>query len=133
MKINPALVALNLCFAAILAAPPSMAGGSDIEATEAEVKERGPPFFGEALNVKGMKPIEGVIIRAKAKGQLLPVIAETTDEGRFSIRGFGKKISPDDVAVTCQHKDYKLLDLTRRRVSKAADAATVVECLFEKL
>jgi hypothetical protein len=27
---------------------------------------------------------------------------------------------------------YHLLDLTRRRVSKAADAATVVECLFEK-
>lgn len=131
MKPFPALFVLT-AICAMAAVSPARAGGSDIEASDADAKEHGPPFFGEAMLVKGMKPLAGVTIRAKLKDQLLPVITETTDEGRFSIRGFGKKANPDDVEITCKRNGYKLLDLSRRRVSKAADAATVIECLFEK-
>ena len=127
-----ALLLTALCCSLFVSIPNARAGGSDIEASDDEAREHGPPFFGEALDIKGMKPLEGVIIRAKMKGQLLPVITETTDEGRFSIRGFGKKANPDDVKVTCSRNGYKLIDLIRRRISKAADAATVIECLFEK-
>ncbi len=94
--------------------------------------ENGAPFFGEALDVKGMKPIEGVRIRAQLKGKPLPVFVDTNDEGRFSLRGFGKGIDPANVDVKCEMSGYKLIDLSRRRVSKAPDAATEIECLFEK-
>ena len=116
---------------AALAAPVAHAGDADLQAIEGD-KENGPTFFGEATNVKGMRPLEGVRIRAQVKGQPLPVFVNTNDEGRFSLRGFGKSVDPESVDIQCAMDGYHLLDLTRRRVSKAADAATVVECLFEK-
>ena len=107
------------------------AGGADLEAIMGDT-ENGAPFFGEALDVKGMRPIEGVRIRAQLKGAPLPVFVDTNDEGRFSLRGFGKGIDPATVGVTCEAAGYRLMDLSRRRVSKAVDAATEIECLFEK-
>jgi hypothetical protein len=115
----------------VFASPFAHAGDADLQAIEGD-KENGPPFFGEAMDVKGMRPLEGVRIRAQVKGQPLPVFVNTSDEGRFSLRGFGKSVDPENVDVQCSMDGYRLLDLTRRRVSKAADAATVVECLFEK-
>jgi hypothetical protein len=110
---------------------PAFAGGADLEAVAGDT-ENGAPFFGEATDVKGMKPMAGVRIRAQAKGQPLPVFAYTTDEGRFSIRGFGKGVDPASVDVQCDADGFALIDLTRRRVSAAPEAPTVVECLFEK-
>jgi hypothetical protein len=116
---------------AMLAAGPAQAGGADLEALEGDT-ENGAPFFGEATDVKGMKPLPNVRIRAQVKGQPLPVFAYTNDEGRFSIRGFGKGLDPANVDVQCDADGFSLIDLTRRRVSAAPEAATVVECLFEK-
>lgn len=115
-----------------LGATSAYAGGAELEAIMGDT-ENGAPFFGEAKDVKGLKPLEGVRIRAQLKGQPLPVFVDTNDEGRFSLRGFGKGIDPANVDVKCEMSGYKLLDLSRRRVSNAADAATEVECLFEKL
>ena len=128
----PALaVAIALSLSCVLAASGARAGGADLEAIMGDT-ENGAPFFGEALDVKGMKPIEGVRIRAQLKGKPLPVFVDTNDEGRFSLRGFGKGIDPANVDVKCEMSGYKLIDLSRRRVSKAPDAATEIECLFEK-
>lgn len=117
--------------AAIVAAVPANAGGSELEALMGD-KENGAPFFGEARDVKGLKPLEGVRIRAQLKGQPLPVFVETNEDGRFSLRGFGKGVDPDNVALNCDISGYNLIDLSRRRVSRDADAATEIECLFEK-
>ncbi len=131
-RLNPIILSLLLCLV-LTAGGPVRAGGSDIEASADADKEHGPPFFGEAMVVQGMKPLEGVRIKAQLKGRPLPVITNTNDEGRFSIRGFGKTVDPGNVTVSCDMDGYKLIDLTRRRVSKAANAATVIECLFEKI
>lgn len=133
MARSTAIIASALLCVAMSLGSPVHAGGSDIEATANSDKEHGPPFFGEAMVVQGMKPLEGVRIKAQLKGRPLPVITATNDEGRFSIRGFGRNVDPANVSVSCDMDGYKLIDLTRRRVSKATDAATVVECLFEKL
>ena len=117
--------------AAIVAAVPANAGGAELEALMGD-KENGAPFFGEARDVKGLKPLEGVRIRAQLKGQPLPVFVDTNEEGRFSLRGFGKGVDPDNVDIKCDISGYNLLDLSRRRVSREADAATEIECLFEK-
>jgi hypothetical protein len=117
--------------AAIVAAVPANAGGAELEALMGD-KENGAPFFGEARDVKGLRPLEGVRIRAQLKGQPLPVFVDTNEEGRFSLRGFGKGVDPDNVDIKCDISGYNLLDLSRRRVSREADAATEIECLFEK-
>ncbi len=124
-------IAIAFALSCVLAAQGARAGGADLEAIMGDT-ENGAPFFGEALDVKGMKPIEGVRIRAQLKGKPLPVFVDTNDEGRFSLRGFGKGIDPANVDVKCELSGYKLIDLSRRRVSKALDAATEIECLFEK-
>lgn len=128
-RIHVTAVVSALAFAGALG--PAAAGGADLEAIMGDT-EHGAPFFGEALDVKGMKPIEGVRIRAQLKGTPLPVFANTNEDGRFSLRGFGKGIDPTNVEVACEMAGYALLDLSRRRVSAAADAATEIECLFEK-
>lgn len=128
---NLHLSAVLFSLAAFLAVGPANAGGADLEALMGDT-ENGAPFFGEARDVKGLKPLEGVRIRAQLKGQPLPVFVYTNDEGRFSLRGFGKGINPDNVDIKCELSGYNLIDLSRRRVSKDVDAATEVECLFEK-
>jgi len=117
--------------AAIVAAVPANAGGAELEALMGD-KENGAPFFGEARDVKGLRPLEGVRIRAQLKGQPLPVFVDTNEEGRFSLRGFGKGVDPDHVDIKCDISGYNLLDLSRRRVTRDADAATELECLFEQ-
>lgn len=124
-------IAVAMSLSVLLAASSARAGGADLEALMGDT-ENGAPFFGEALDVKGMKSIEGVRIRAQQKGKPLPVFVDTNDEGRFSLRGFGKGVDPADIDIKCEITGYKLIDLSRRRVSKAADAATEIECLFEK-
>lgn len=129
--LRPAAVALGLVVPVALGSLQAIAGGADLEAIAGDT-EHGAPFFGEATDVKGMKPIEGVRIRAQLKGKPLPVFADTNEDGRFSLRGFGKGVDPALVDVKCEKDGYKLIDLTRRRVSGAAEAATVIECLFEQ-
>lgn len=128
---NPHLSAGLFFLAAIVAAVPANAGGAELEALMGD-KENGGPFFGEARDVKGLKPLEGVRIRAQLKGQPLPVFVDTNEDGRFSLRGFGKGVDPNNVDIKCEIAGYNLLDLSRRRVSRDADAATEIECLFEK-
>ncbi len=129
MKLHvPASLSL---FLALIAVSPALAGGAELEAIMGDT-ESGAPFFGEAKDVKGLKPLEGVRIRAQLKGQPLPVFVDTNDEGRFSLRGFGKGVDPANVDVKCEMSGYTLIDMSRRRVSKDANAATEIECLFEK-
>ncbi|MGE0652998.1 MAG: hypothetical protein AB7P12_14815 [Alphaproteobacteria bacterium] len=91
----------------------------------------GPPYFGEARDVNGMKPVEGVRIRAKVKGSLLPVFVNTDHDGRFRLQGFAKEVDPATVEFGCDMEGYSVVSLTHRRMSGAADAPTEVECLLE--
>ncbi|MDB5508902.1 MAG: hypothetical protein JWL93_1371 [Hyphomicrobiales bacterium] len=124
-------IILCLAWAALGASGPAFAGGADLEAIMGDT-EHGAPFFGEVLDIKSRQPIEGVRIRAQLKGAPLPLFVNTNDEGRFSMRGFGKGIDPAQVSVSCELSGYELIDLSRRRVSKDPEAATEIECLFEK-
>ena len=55
----------------------------------------------------------------------------TNDEGTFKIPGLGKETVADSVVITCAKQGYRTLDMSRRRLSGAADAPVVVECLLE--
>lgn len=127
------IVVLAFLSAAVLCGAPSpvRAGGADLEAGIGN-PNLGPPYFGEARDIKGMKPLEEVRIRAQPKGSLLPVFVSTDHDGRFRLQGFLKAINPDTVQFACEKPGYKVVSLTHRRVSKAPTAPTEVECLLEK-
>ena len=56
----------------------------------------------------------------------------TNDEGSFKIPSFGKDTVVDNVAIACTKQGYRTLDISRRRLSSAADAPVVIECLLER-
>ena len=57
----------------------------------------------------------------------------TNDEGSFRIPAFGKDAVVDDVTITCSKQGYRTLDVSRRRLSSAADAPVMIECLLAPL
>ncbi len=114
-----------------LSATLAWAGGSDLEGGDDD-HELGAYYFGEVKDIKGLQPLEGVRITAQKKGTMLPVMASSDGDGRFKIPGFGKDVNSDDIIVSCARAGWKLLDLTRRKMSKEDDAPVEVECLMEK-
>ena len=115
--------------AAALLASAAAAGDADFEGQDDH--ESGAPFFGEAKDVRGMKPMDGVRVRGEVKGGSFPIIISTDSEGKFKFRGFGKDVIPDNVQISCAKDGFNLIDVARRRLSNAADAPVEIECLLE--
>ena len=114
----------------VLAPTGSFAGDADFEGDDDH--DNGAPFFGEAKDVNGLKPIDGVRVKAEVKGASFPIIISTDSEGKFKFRGFGKDVNPENVQITCGKDGYQALGVDRRQVSRAADAPVEIECLLEK-
>jgi hypothetical protein len=97
--------------------------------SEKDELDNGPSFFGEAKEVGTLRPMQNVQIRAEVGEQRISTY--TNDEGSFKIPGLGKETVADSVAITCSKQGYRTLDMSRRRLSNAADAPVVIECLLE--
>jgi len=76
-----------------------------------------------------LRPMQNVQVKAKLGEQNVSTF--TNDEGAFKIPGFGKDTVADSVTVTCAKQGYRTVDTSRRRLSGAADAPVVIECLLE--
>jgi hypothetical protein len=106
------------------------AGGNESEAMDDH--EHGAPFFGEAKDVSSMKPLQGVVVKAKvSNGRGAPILINTNIDGRFKLPGFGKTVDPDTVEVTCAKNGYRTLGVIRRRVANGFDAPVEIECLLD--
>ena len=116
-----------LAFAVLLSWPNARAG----EVASEQDRFNGPSFFGEAKEVGSLRPIQNVQVKAELGEQRISTY--TSDEGSFKIPGFGPDIAVDGVAITCAKAGYRTVDLSRRRLSGAADAPVVIECLMERL
>jgi hypothetical protein len=114
-------------FVVTLLAPSNLRAG---EVASEKDEFNGPSFFGEAKEAGSLRPIQNVQVKAELGEQ--QVSTYTSDEGSFKIPGFGKDSIADDVKISCTKQGYRTLDLSRRRLSGAADAPVVVECLMEK-
>ena len=124
------LAALAFALSCPLAVGPARAGDADHEIIDDH--EDGPPFFGEAKDVAGLKPLADVRIKTTLAGTMRFLMGSSDQDGRFKIRGLGHDVSPDNVVVTCEKPGYRTIDVMRRRVTKADNAPTEVECLMEK-
>jgi hypothetical protein len=123
-------IAALALFAGVSLLPIQALGGGDDEATDDH--EHGAPFFGEAKDVNGMKPVYGALIKAQVTGKLVAIMINTNDEGRFKLPGFGKDVDPEKVALTCSKDGYRTIEVLRRRLSSAADAPVEIECLLDR-
>jgi hypothetical protein len=125
---NPVISRVILvCFAvAMLSSPISYAGEA---VSERDELNNGPSFFGEAKEVGSLRPVQSVQVRAEVGERRISTY--TNDEGSFKIPGFGKETAADSVTITCAKQGYRTLDISRRRLSSAADAPVVIECLLE--
>jgi hypothetical protein len=127
---NPVISRVILvCFAvAMLSSSRSYAGEA---VSERDELDNGPSFFGEAKEVGSLRPVQSVQVRAEAGERRISTY--TNDEGSFKIPGFGKEVAADSVTITCAKQGYRTLDISRRRLSSAADAPVVIECLLEPM
>jgi hypothetical protein len=75
--------------------------------------------------------VQGVHVKAQFGEQQTSTY--TNDEGSFKIPSFGKETVVDNVIITCARDGFRTLDISRRRLSSAADAPVVIECLLEPM
>ncbi len=116
-----------LCFAATgFSSSKSFAG----EALSERDEEPGLSFFGEAKEVGSLRSIAGVQVNAQLGARR--ILVNTNAEGRFKLHpNFGKEVLSDSITISCAKDGYRTLDVSRRRMSSAADAPVEIECLLE--
>jgi hypothetical protein len=107
------------------------AGEADFQ--QEDIDQYGTPYFGEAKDVRGLSPLEGVRFKAQVRGTMRFFLITTDDEGRFRRNGLGNDVDSDTVEVTCEKQGYRTVDVQRRRTSSKRNAPVEVECLMEKL
>ena len=127
LRWNPAIARVLLfSFAVIFAAAKSWGGEA---LSERDELDNGSSFFGEAKEVRSLHSIQKVQVKAELGQRRISTY--TNAEGHFKIPGFGKETVADNVTITCTKEGYRTLDVSRRRMSAAADAPIEIECLLE--
>ena len=110
------------------AAPLAVAGGDDVEPGLGDPAD-GPPFFGDALDIKNRKAVVDALVRAEfGKGQV--ILTRTDPEGKFRFGAFGRTVSPESIKISCAMKGYKAVDVVRTPGRRDEDPIEV-QCLLE--
>jgi hypothetical protein len=122
---NSLLPAFLIAFAAMLPAFACNAGDAPSERDEGP----GASFFGQAKEAGTLRSIEHV--QVKAELGVRRIIVQTNADGQFKLHpNFGSDVSSDSITVSCAKEGYETLDVSRRRMSSAADAPVEVDCLL---
>jgi hypothetical protein len=116
-----------VCFAVTMLS--SWKSGAGEAVSERDELDNGPSYFGEAKQAGSLRPVQNVQVRAEFGARRISTY--TNDEGSFKIPSFGKETVVDNVTITCTKDGYRTLDISRRRLSNAADAPVMIECLLE--
>jgi hypothetical protein len=107
------------------------AGGSGFGDDDVPSEDEGPSYFGFVKDGSGATvPDAKVTVAVKDRGG---VVTRTDALGAYKVPGFGKEISPDDVAVTCEKQGYKQ-NRTLRRPLPPPDSKIPVEtdCFMQR-
>ena len=120
-------LAVLLAFVAI--AGSSVKSGAGESLSERDEFESGSYFFGTAREAATLKPLPNVQVKAQLGARRMFV--NTNVEGRFKLPSFGKDAVADDVTISCAKEGYNSLNVTRRRMSNAADSPIAIDCVLE--
>jgi hypothetical protein len=107
-----------------------LAGEADFEPED--FHEHGHPYFGEAKDIKGLKPLADVRMKVQVKGTKHFFIIQTDADGRFRRNGLGTDVDPENVEFTCDKNGYRTVDVMHRKMSTAKFSPVEIECLLEK-
>ena len=118
---------LLTAFAAIVPSSGNVCAGESL--SEHDEFDNGPSFFGEAKEAGSLKSIQNVQVKAELGARKM--LANTNADGQFKLPSFGKQTAVDNVIVSCAKEGYRTIDVSRRRMSGAADAPVQIECLLE--
>jgi hypothetical protein len=129
LRWNPAIVCLLLVSFAVVFVSAKSYGGEAF--SERDELDNGPSFFGEAKEVRSLRSIQKVQVKAELGQRRISTY--TNAEGHFKIPSFGKETVADNVTITCTKEGYRTLDVSRRRMSAAADSPVEIECLLEPM
>ncbi|MGD0850367.1 hypothetical protein [Bradyrhizobium sp.] len=97
--------------------------------SERDEFDAGPSFFGEAKEAGSLKSIKNVQVKAELGARKM--LVNTNAEGQFKLPSFGKETVVENVTISCAKEGYRTIDVSRRRMSSAADAPIQIECLLE--
>jgi hypothetical protein len=118
----------GLVLLSVLSLSPALAGGDDVE-PGLEDPADGPPFFGDALDIKSRKTLVDALVRAEfGKGQV--ILTRTDPEGKFRFGAFGRTVDPSSIKISCAMKGYKAVD-TIRTPGRRDEDPIEVQCLLE--
>lgn len=92
----------------------------------------GPPFFGEAKDLRTMGPLAGVRVKAAVQGTSVAVVVATDIDGRFRLPGLGRGVGPDTVVFSCAKDGYAPADAMTRATGSTPNAPIEVECLMDR-
>jgi hypothetical protein len=122
------LVRTGFVLLSVLSLSPALAGGDDVE-PGLEDPADGPPFFGDALDIKSRKILVDALVRAEfGKGQV--ILTRTDPEGKFRFGAFGRTVDPNSITISCAMKGYKAVD-TIRTPGRRDEDPIEVQCLLE--
>jgi hypothetical protein len=122
---TPTPLVVLIAFAAILPFRNACAGEAPSERDE----DPGLSFFGDAKEAGSLRSIEHVQVKIELGSRRIMV--QTNADGHFKLRpNFGSDVSSDSISVSCAKEGYETLDVSRRRMSSAADAPVEVNCLL---
>ena len=118
----------SLVLLSVLSLSPALAGGDDVEPGLGDPAD-GPPFFGDALDIKSRKTLVDALVRAEfGKGQV--ILTRTDPEGKFRFGAFGRTVDPATIKISCAMKGYKPVD-TIRTPGRRDEDPIEVQCLLE--
>jgi hypothetical protein len=93
--------------------------------------DEGPGYTGVVLDTAG-KPVDDARVTARSRSGL-EMVTRSNSAGTYKLPGFNKKISPDEITISCAKPGYKQVRVVRRPVPKGQPLRVVeTECRLQR-
>ena len=125
---------IRLALLAIALLPALVLAGANRDRGQDEVgpgPDEGPGYTGVVLDTNG-KPVDDARVSATSRSGL-EMVTRSNSAGGYKLPGFNKKISPDEVKISCAKPGYKQVRVVRRPAPKGQPLRVVeTECRLQR-
>jgi len=127
-------IAVRLALLAIALLPAPALAGANRDRGQDEVgpgPDEGPSYFGIVLDTAG-KPVDDARVTATSRDGLA-MTTRSNAAGAYSLPGFNKRISADEVKIACAKPGYRQVRVVRRPAQSGRPLRAVeTECRLQK-